>query len=39
MYISRLKMGEYLANKIIKNININDIDLIIPVLIQVNLLH
>ena len=28
---SRFKMGEYLANKIIKNINLNDIDLIIPV--------
>ena len=31
VYQSRLKMGGYLANKIIKNININDIDLIIPV--------
>ena len=31
VYKSRLKMGEYLANKIIKNINLNDIDLIIPV--------
>ena len=31
VYKSRLKMGEYLANKIKKKININDIDLVIPV--------
>ena len=31
VYKSRLKMGEYLANKIIKNIDLNEIDLVIPV--------
>ena len=31
VYQSRMKMGEYLAHKIKKTININDIDLIIPV--------
>lgn len=31
VYQSRLKMGEYLANKISKSIDINDIDLVIPV--------
>ena len=31
VYQSRLKMGEYLANNIIKNINVNDIDMVIPV--------
>lgn len=31
VYQCRLKMGEYLANNIIKNINVNDIDMVIPV--------
>ena len=31
VYQSRLKMGEYLANKICKSIDINDIDLVVPV--------